>query len=163
MGADMKREGGELESDGLMGTGPVPIHEIMSMIKHRYPLLLIDHVDECVPGTFISGRKNVSRGETTTVNRWSGMPRLLIVEALAQISVILTFKTLGLRPTGTELMFFAGIDNGRFYGRVEPGDVIVLRSEVVRLRKAMGWFKASAHTRGCCVATMSMLAAIQLG
>ena len=144
-------------------TGPLAIDAVMSMIKHRYPLLLIDRVIDCVPGRYITGLKNVSRGETAFARRGSAqMPRLLLVEALAQISVILTFKTLQLQPTGSELMFFAGIDDARFYDSVAPGDVLDLRSEVVRLRKTMGWFTATAHVRGCCVASMSMLAAIQL-
>ena len=89
------------------------------------------------------------------------MPTLLLIEALAQISVILTFKTFRIEPTGQELMFFAGIDDGRFKGEVRPGDVLYLRSEIVRLRKKMGWFKAIAQVEGKCVAEMTMLAAIQ--
>ena len=145
-------------------TGPLAIDEIMLMIKHRYPLLLIDRVIDCVPGSHIHGLKNVARTETRFASRGhAGMPRLLIVEALAQISVILTFKTLRLEPTGRELMFFAGIDDARFSGRVGAGEVLNLRSEVVRLRKTMGWFRASACVGQECVASMSMLAAIQLG
>lgn len=146
------------------GTGALDIHEIMGMIMHRYPLLLVDRVIDCVPGDHIVGLKNVSRGEGffSVHSQQNAMPTLLLIEALAQISVILTFKTLQIEPTGKELMFFAGIDDGHFEGDVRPGDVLFLRSEVVRLRKKMGWFQATAHVDGRCVARMAMLAAIQL-
>ena len=158
--------GRQLNSEAANGladsTGPLSIHEVMSMIKHRYPLLLIDRIVDCVPGRSIHGLKNVSRGETIAATK-DGLPRLVLVEALAQVSVILTFKTLRLQPTGNELMFFAGIDDGHFEGSVRPGDVVSLYSEIVRLRKTMGWFRAAACVDGRTVARMSMLAAIQLG
>ena len=84
-------------------------------------------------------------------------------KALAQISVILTYKTLRIEPTGKELMFFAGIDDARFGIAVRPGDRLDLRSEVVRIRKSLGWFRGRAEVGGRLVAEMSMLAAIQLG
>jgi 3-hydroxyacyl-[acyl-carrier-protein] dehydratase len=140
------------------------IQEIMGMIMHRYPLLLVDRVIDCVPGDHIVGLKNISRNEPLFRSGSDrSMPTLLLIEALAQISVILTYKTLQIEPTGKELMFFAGIDDGHFQGDVQPGDMLRLRSEVVRLRKKMGWFKATAHVEDKCVASMAMLAAIQLG
>jgi 3-hydroxyacyl-[acyl-carrier-protein] dehydratase len=146
------------------GTGAMDIHQIMGMIMHRYPLLLVDRVIDCVPDDHIVGLKNLSRNEPFfRVGSQPTMPTLLLVEALAQISVILTFKTLRIEPTGKELMFFAGIDDAHFEGDVKPGDVLRLRSDVVRLRKKLGWFKATAHVEDKCVATMAMLAAIQLG
>jgi 3-hydroxyacyl-[acyl-carrier-protein] dehydratase len=147
------------------GTGALDIQQIMQMIMHRYPLLLVDRVIDCVPGDHIIGLKNISRSESffRTGLRQPSMPTLLLIEALAQISVILTYKTLRIEPTGKELMFFAGIDDGHFEGVVQPGDVLRLRSDVVRLRKKMGWFKATAHVDDKCVAKMAMLAAIQVG
>ena len=145
------------------GTGALDIQQIMQMIMHRYPLLLVDRVIDCVPGDHIVGLKNISRSETFfRTGSQQSMPTLLLIEALAQISVILTFKTLRIEPTGKELMFFAGIDDGHFEGVVQPGDVLRLRSDVVRLRKKMGWFKATAHVDDKCVAEMAMLAAIQV-
>ena len=140
------------------------IHEIMRMLMHRYPFLLVDGVTECAPGKHILGFKNVSRGETLCSKCVSGnwvMPRLLLIEALAQVSVILTYRTLQLDPTGRELMFFAGIDDARFMGDVRAGERLHLRSNVVRLRTKMGWFRAHASVGGRPIAEMSMLAAIQ--
>ena len=152
----------DVEAKG--GTGAMDIHEIMRMLMHRYPFLLVDRVIDCVPGHHIVGFKNVSRTESffSAGPQGTSMPSLLLIEALAQISVILTFKTLRIEPTGQELMFLAGIDDAYFEGEVRPGDVLYLRSDVVRLRKKMGWFKARAQVEGKCVAKMKMLASIQL-
>jgi len=146
-------------------TGAMDIQQIMAMLMHRFPLLLVDRVVDCVPGHHVVGLKAVSRNEPIfAANGMNAeMPTLLLIEALAQVSVILTFKTLQIEPTGRELMFFAGIDNGQFNGSVRPGDVLTLRSEVVRLRTKMGWFRATAYVGQDCVASMSMLAAIQIG
>ena len=91
------------------------------------------------------------------------MSHLLVIEALAQLSVILAFKTLGLQPTGNELMFFAGIDNAKFHDTARPGDQLLLRSEVSRIRKMVGWFHAQAKVKERLVVDLSMLAAIKPG
>jgi len=105
-------------------TGVLNVHELMRLLPHRYPLLLVDRVTQCLPGKHIFGYKNVTRetclGKTCLDN--VEMPHLLIVEALAQISVVLALKSLKLNPTGRELMFFGGgIKNARFDGSVRPG------------------------------------------
>ena len=144
------------------------IQQVMGMLMHRYPFLLVDRVLNCVPGSFIEGYKNVSRNESffsvcANHSKPQAMPQLLLIEALAQISVILTFRTLRIEPTGQEFMFFAGIDDARFDSSATSGDRLDLRSEVVRLKKAMGWFRGTAAVNGKIVAEMSMLAAIKLG
>lgn len=146
-------------------TGGLNIDQIMGMLMHRPPFLLVDRVIDCLPGRSIQGYKNVSRADGFVGACGSDvptMPRLLLIEALAQISVILTYKTLRIEPTGQELMFFAGIDDARFVGNAVPGDVLNLYSEVVRLRTKMGWFRARADVKGALIAEMTMIAAIQL-
>ena len=152
------------KGEGL-ATGAMDTQQIMGMLKHRYPFLFVDRVIDCVPGHHIVGIKNISGARPWLGRGCAGkaLPALILIEALAQVSVILTFKTLRLEPSGQELMFFAGIDKGRFYGEVVPGDVLHLRVEVGRLRKSMGWFRATAYVEDRCVAEMAMLAAIKLG
>jgi 3-hydroxyacyl-[acyl-carrier-protein] dehydratase len=147
-------------------TGPLDIQQIMAMIMHRPPFLLVDRVVECVPGHYIHGYKNISRADgllRVQRNERPTLPRLLIIEALAQLSVILTYKSLDLQPSGQELMFFAGIDDATFEGDARAGDVLGLHSEVRRLRTKIGWFRARADVGGVRVAEMTMLASIQLG
>jgi 3-hydroxyacyl-[acyl-carrier-protein] dehydratase len=139
----------------------IDIGSIMRILPHRYPLLLVDGVLECEPGKYILGVKNVSRSDPMLGATERTLPHLIVIEALAQLSVILAFKTLALRPTGNELMFFAGIDSARFGRAVHPGDQLRLHSEVTRIRQLIGWFKASAVVDGEEVIAVSMLAAIR--
>lgn len=133
------------------------------MLMHRFPFLLVDCVIDCVAGEYIVGVKNVSRHEPALSEAGSkSFPDLLLIEALAQASVILTYKTLAIEPTGQELMFFAGIDDASFSGHARGGDRVILRSSVHRLRRKLGWFRAEASIEGRSIATMTMLAAIHL-
>ena len=99
------------------------INEIMGYLPHRYPFLLVDRVLECVPGKTIKAIKNVTLNEPFFQGHFPGypvMPGVMIIEALAQVSVILVYQTLGRRPDGKSLIFFAGIDNARFKRQVLP-------------------------------------------
>lgn len=139
-------------------------NEIMRILPHRYPFLLVDRVLECVPGRHITGVKSVT-GCDACPGHGRGpvlpMSHLLVVEALAQVSVILACRTLALEPSGNELMFFAGIDSARFGHASRPGDRLLLHSEVNRIRKMVGWFRASASVDDKVVVEVSMLAAIR--
>jgi 3-hydroxyacyl-[acyl-carrier-protein] dehydratase len=128
---------------------------LMRILPHRYPFLLVDRVTACEPGQYIVGLKNVTSSE------FSGMPRLLVVEALAQLSVVLAYKTLGITPDGTELMFFAGIDDARFGATAYPGDRLDLRCSVSRIKRQVGRFMGEAWVEDRQVVAVSMLAAIR--
>ena len=129
---------------------------IMARLPHRYPFLLVDQVRECIPGSHIVGVKNVSRYDAR-----ESMCHLLVVEALAQLSVILAYETLALQPSGRELVFFAGIDQARFGVAARVGDQLTLRSSVARIRRMVGWFEAEAFVEARPVVAVSMLAAIK--
>jgi 3-hydroxyacyl-[acyl-carrier-protein] dehydratase len=137
------------------------IGSIMRILPHRYPFLLVDGVLECVTGKHILGVKNVSRDDPLLGSLERTLPHLIVIEALAQLSVILAFKTLELKPTGNELMFFAGIDSATFGRAARPGDQLRLESKVTRIRQMIGWFRASATADGERVVAVSMLAAIR--
>jgi 3-hydroxyacyl-[acyl-carrier-protein] dehydratase len=130
--------------------------EIMRLLPHRYPFLLVDQVLECVAGSHIVGIKNVSRTDCC-----ASMSPYLVIEALAQLSVILAFRTMALQVTGRERVFFAGIDSARFRHAVGIGDRLVLRSSVERIRRMIGWFSAEASVGEAVVLEVSMLAAIK--
>src|SRR5438132_10095010 len=102
---------------GRMTVAAMDINEIMQYLPHRYPFLLVDRVLECVPGESIKAIKNTTINEPFFQGHFPGypvMPGVMIIEALAQVSVILVYQTLGRRPDGKSLIFFAGIDNARF-------------------------------------------------
>jgi 3-hydroxyacyl-[acyl-carrier-protein] dehydratase len=139
----------------------------MRLLPHRYPFLLLDTVTECVPGERISGIKNVARGQPDLRmfgGVWCISP-LLLVEALAQLSVILTYRTLGIAPSGDELLFFAGIDRATFARGAEAGETVQLSSKVTRLRQSrgIGVFATVATINDRVVVEASLMAALQLG
>ena len=140
--------------------------EIMSLLPHRYPFLLLDRVTECVPGVRISGIKNVTSAQPD-VREFLGELRaspLMLIESLAQLSVVLTFRTLGIVATGKELFFFAGIDQARFDGGVRVGETVVLSSKITRLMRTrgVGIFVTQATVNGRTVAEATLMAALQV-
>lgn len=105
------------------------IHEIMAQLPHRYPMLLIDRVLECIPGDKLTAIKNVTVNEPFFPGHFPDrpvMPGVLILEAMAQATGLLAFATAEHAPTGNELYYFVGIDKARFKRPVEPGDQMVM-------------------------------------
>ncbi len=131
------------------------IHEVLDHLPHRYPFLLIDRVDEIVPGEFLRGYKNVTYNEPFFVGHFPYhpvMPGVLILEALAQAAGVLAFKTVGRQPTDTSLFYLAGIDKVRFRQPVAPGDKLVLEVNVIRKSRGIWKFRGEASVDGKFVA-----------
>jgi 3-hydroxyacyl-[acyl-carrier-protein] dehydratase len=89
------------------------------------------------------------------------MPGVLIIEALAQVSVILVYQTLKRMPDDKSLIFFAGIDNARFKRPVVPGDQLTLESTEIRLVRGVGKFAVRASVGNALVAEAELLAALR--
>lgn len=116
------------------------IVEIQGLLPHRYPFLLIDRVVEWVAGESLTAFKNVSANEPFFNGHFPGhpvMPGVLILEALAQASAILAYKSEGMDPT-RKVTYLMGIDKARFRKPVVPGDRLQLSVEVLR-HKGMIW------------------------
>jgi len=144
--------------------GEMDIGEIMRYLPHRYPFLLVDRVLECVPGAHIKAIKNVTANEPFFQGHFPGypvMPGVLVIEALAQVSVILVYKTLNRIADGTSLIFFAGIDDARFKRQVLPGDQLLLESVESRLARGVGKFNVRATVAGQLVAEARLLAVLR--
>ncbi len=126
------------------------IETIKKYLPHRYPFLLIDRVLEVIPGKSITVIKNVSAGEpyfSGHFPRKSVMPGVLMIEAMAQASGILTFETLGPAYAG-ELYFLAGVDSARFKRLVIPGDQLRLDVELTKHRLDVWKFTGTASVEG---------------
>ncbi len=122
------------------------ILEIMQVLPHRYPLLLVDRILEIELGKRIVGLKNVSINEPYFQGHFPGfplMPGVYILEALAQVGGILMIKSLGLE-VGKYAIVFAGIDDARFKKPVYPGDQLILELEVITLKKSLSKMKGTA-------------------
>jgi 3-hydroxyacyl-[acyl-carrier-protein] dehydratase len=122
------------------------ILEIMQVLPHRYPLLLVDRILEIELGKRIVGLKNVSINEPYFQGHFPGfplMPGVYILEALAQVGGILMIKSLNLE-IGKYAVVFAGIDDARFKKPVYPGDQLILELDVISLKKSLSKMKGTA-------------------
>jgi 3-hydroxyacyl-[acyl-carrier-protein] dehydratase len=138
------------------------INEIMEVLPHRYPFLLVDKVEEMELGKKIVGIKNVTINEPFFQGHFPGhpiMPGVLIVEAMAQVGGILAFKSEPDKTDGS-VVYFMGIDNARFRKPVLPGNQLRLELEVVKRRRAIWRFKGEAYVGEELVAEAEILATV---
>jgi 3-hydroxyacyl-[acyl-carrier-protein] dehydratase len=123
------------------------IAEILRVLPHRYPFLLLDRVLSVEPGKHLRAAKNISINEpffTGHFPRAPVMPGVLIIEALAQACAVLTFKTRNFDLDEDSVYYFVGIDNARFKRPVGPGDVLLLDVTLLRQIKGVWRFGAQA-------------------
>lgn len=131
----------------------------MALLPHRYPFLLIDKVLDYTPGESLVAVKNVTMNEPVFTGHFPGMPifpGVLILEALAQATGILGFKTVTERSEN-ELYLFAAIDEARFKKPVVPGDTMILEVKFLKERRNMWKFYGEAKVDGqvvCCAELM---------
>ena len=138
------------------------IKAVMAQLPHRYPMLLVDRVTECVPGKRIRAIKNVTANEPYFQGHFSHrpvMPGVMILEALAQAAGILAFKTAGVVPDEKTRFYFVGIDRARFRRPVEPGDQLVLKATLERAIRGIWKFSTIAEVDGEEVASATMMVA----
>ena len=133
---------------------PIDVVEIMKMIPHRYPILLVDRLVDYEEGERAVGLKNVTMNEPHFMGHFPGapvMPGVLIVEAMAQTSAILVVKTLGDEARG-KIVYFMTIDNARFRKPVVPGDSVYIHVKKVKQRGPVWKFDGVAKVDDVVVA-----------
>lgn len=139
-------------------THTLDIAEILELLPHRYPFLLVDRVLEFEEHKYLRAVKNVSVNEPFFQGHFPGkpiFPGVLILEAMAQATGILAFKSVGKLEPG-ELYYFAGIDEARFKRPVVPGDQMIMEVTFEKTRRGLTRFKGVATVDGkiVCEATM---------
>ena len=137
------------------------IQDIMALLPHRYPFLLIDKVLDFTPGESLTAVKNVTINEPIFTGHFPGMPifpGVLILEALAQATGILGFKTVTERAEN-ELYLFAAIDEARFKKPVVPGDTMILEVKFLKERRNMWKFYGEAKVDGQVVCSAELMCA----
>lgn len=136
------------------------IAEIKQYLPHRYPFLLVDRVEELVEGETIRAYKNVTINEDVFNGHFPEkpiLPGVMILEALAQASAILGYKTQGKKTGEGSLYLFAGADNVRFKRQVVPGDRLHLESKIVSNKRGLWKFDCKASVDGQLAATATIL------
>ena len=135
----------------------VDIQEILDLLPHRYPFLLVDRVTDFELGVSIKAYKNITINEPCFTGHFPErpiFPGVLILEAMAQAAGVLGFKTMG---KSDKLYLFAGIDSARFKRPVVPGDKLEMDVSLIKERRGIWKFKGSASVDGnevCCAEFM---------
>jgi beta-hydroxyacyl-ACP dehydratase FabZ len=134
------------------------VTEILKILPHRYPMLLVDRVLEIEPGQRIVGLKNVSANEPFFAGHFPGrpvMPGVLIIEALAQCGGLLLMG--GLENPEDKVIYFLSVDGVKFRRPVVPGDQLILELDLVQGRARRGKLKGVARVDGSVAAEATIL------
>lgn len=135
--------------------------EIMKMIPHRYPFLLVDKITECIPGKYAKGYKNITINEEFFNGHFPGnpiMPGVLQLEALAQCAAPIL---LSLDEFRGKLALFGGMNNVRFKNIVRPGDKFEMDVQVLKLKGPIGKSHSIGYVNGKVVVEADMTVVIK--
>lgn len=138
------------------------IEEIRKFLPHRYPFLLVDRVIECVPGESITAIKNISVNEPQFTGHFPDqaiMPGVLIIEAMAQATGLLGFRTMSAEPSDDILYMLVGVDSVRFKRQVIPGDQLTLKATITRRSRLIWRFSCEASVDGELCTTADLMCA----
>ncbi|CAC9641903.1 3-hydroxyacyl-ACP dehydratase FabZ [bacterium endosymbiont of Bathymodiolus sp. 5 South] len=136
------------------------IQEVKNYLPHRYPFLLIDRVLEIEVGKSIVALKNISYNEPQFTGHFPEqpiMPGVLIIEAMAQATGILAFKSEVGKPIEGQIYMLVGVDKVRFKRMVEPGDQLRIKAEVTAVKRGIWKFKCSAAVDEKIVTTAELM------
>lgn len=132
----------------------------MRYLPHRYPFLLVDRVTGYVSGKSLTAIKNVTINEPFFQGHFPHypvMPGVLLVEAMAQASSILGFRSVNVMPDDKSVYLFVGVDKARFRQPVLPGDQLVLTTAVIRVVRGIWKFEAETRVNGDLVASAELM------
>ncbi len=134
--------------------------EIMEIIPHRQPFMLLDTIEELEPGIKAVGRKCVTYNEPFFAGHFPGepvMPGVLIIEALAQAGAVALLSKPEFKG---KIAYFGAINSAKFKGKVIPGDVLDLETEIIKMKGPIGIGNAKAYVDGKLVAQAELTFAI---
>lgn len=143
-----------MDSETATGGKVIEIGQIMEMLPHRYPFLMIDRVTDLVPDHSAVGIKNVTYNEPYFPGHFPSrpiMPGVLIIEAMAQTSAVLVLETIGRRSAGS-VVYFMSVDSARFRKPITPGDCVRLCVTKLRNRGNVWKFQGEARVGDALVA-----------
>jgi len=138
------------------------IEDVKEYLPQRYPFLLVDRVLELEPNKYIKAYKNVTTNEDFFLGHFPNkpiMPGVLIIEAMAQASGVLGFKSQEKKPRDGYLYYFVGADGVRFKKPVVPGDQLILEAEILAVKRGIYKFQCKATVDGQLVSEAVILCA----
>ncbi len=147
-----------------MTNAAMDIHQILDLLPHRYPILLVDRVLEVVPGERITALKNVTINEPFFPGHYPHhpvMPGVLIIEALAQTAALLSFKTGGGKSDEKSVYYFVGIDGARFKRPVSPGDQLIMEVSIIASKRGIWKYAAVAKVDGQVAAQAELMCTVR--
>ncbi len=134
--------------------------EILDILPHRQPFMLVDTIEELEPGVRAVGKKCVTYNEPFFAGHFPGepvMPGVLLIEALAQVGAV---AILSMPENKGKIAFFGGIKEAHFKGKVLPGDVLIMETEIIKMKGPIGVGSAKACVDGKVVARAELTFAI---
>lgn len=134
--------------DQAPASEPIDIREILRILPHRYPFLLVDRVIECVPFERIKAIKNVTFNEPFFTGHFPEkpvMPGVLLLEAMAQATGLLAFRSHNARSSSSSMYYLVGVDKARFKRPVGPGDQVILTARLQRCIRGIYKFETEAR------------------
>lgn len=138
----------------------IDIIEILKLLPHRYPFVMVDRILEVELGSHIVGLKNVTINEPFFQGHFPSrpvMPGVLILEGMAQVGGIMAYYD-HMEAIGKKLLFFAGIDKARFRRPVVPGDQLIFTLEMLKEKRGVKFMGAKAEVDGKVVAEAQLMA-----
>lgn len=136
------------------------IKDIMAILPHRYPFVMVDRILEIEVGKHIVGLKNVTINEPFFQGHFPGepvMPGVLILEGMAQVGALLAYRSIP-ETIGSKLVYFAGLDGVRFRKVVRPGDQVIFRLEIIKLKAKLSKMSGKAYVDEQLVAEAELMA-----
>lgn len=133
------------------------MQEILEILPHRYPFMLVDRILECDDEKHIVGMKNLTFNEPFFQGHFPGepvMPGVLQMEAMAQVAGILLNRLFGAEGT---ISYFAAIDNARFRRPVVPGDQLRMEIEIIKAKPRLSKVKAKAFVEDQLVSSADLM------
>jgi len=140
----------------------IDIKAILDILPHRYPFVMVDRVLEFEKGRQITGLKNVTINEPFFQGHFPGepvMPGVMILEGMAQVGAILAYKSIP-DSIGTKIFYLAGMDNVRFRKVVRPGDQVIFKLELIKLKAKLSKMSGKAYVDDQLVAEAELMASL---
>ncbi|CZE45981.1 3-hydroxyacyl-ACP dehydratase FabZ [Campylobacter geochelonis] len=141
----------------------IDINEIMRILPHRYPFLLIDRVTDLIPNESIAAYKNVTIGDQIFQGHFPGhpiYPGVMIIEGMAQAGGVLAFKSMDENELDNKVVYFMSIDKAKFRHPIRPGDRLEYRIKAIKHRGRIWVLSGEAYVDDKLVASAELQAMI---